>query len=379
VLSFDPSIVAPTPSSNPPRATMVYLLEFLPSALPDDIRKPPYVIFGIKGESVVDILPKLIPLNAVLHFIPKLAQYVLPAPENLPEDVAKGVLCTSFIGIDIRLDIGITAFQRIIVKVLQSAGIAVPKYQLQLPPTTITSLSIRKTWLILDLHPAGLDGLLVHLLTRLMTGPPITLTEIKLLWAHFPCDSDVLRVTAVNFVQSHLGLSYNMEEFSAIRRWYTADKERHRVFKVAEDQSPDFGKMLFIRLPDLAIVNRMPLEESRRKAKEKNKVAAEETAAAMAVLSTRMEAMEKKMKEKAKEARKVGSFAELRQKTIRKSANFKSAPDLKDVLKSVDDLSAKLTRTLHKVQLEREAESAAAGQSEEVLQPTVYDPSTTPN
>jgi hypothetical protein len=99
----------------------------------------------------------------------------------------------------------------------------------------------------------------------------------------------------------------------------------------------------------------------------------------MAVLSTRMEAMEKKMKEKAKEARKVGSFAELRQKTIRKSANFKSAPDLKDVLKSVDDLSAKLTRTLHKVQLEREAESAAAGQSEEVLQPTVYDPSTTPN
>jgi hypothetical protein len=63
---------------------MAYLLEFPPSMLPDDIRKPPYIIFGIKGESVVAMLPKLIPLNAVLRFIPNLAQYVVPAPENLP-------------------------------------------------------------------------------------------------------------------------------------------------------------------------------------------------------------------------------------------------------------------------------------------------------
>jgi hypothetical protein len=354
------------------RTAMSYLLEFPPSTLPDDIRRPPYIIFGINGESVVDMLPKLIPLNAVLHFIPDLAQYVLPAPEDLPEDVAKGVLRTPFVGIDIRLDIGIAAVQLIIMKVLQSAGMAVPKHQLQHLPTTITSLSIRKTWLLLDLHPAGLDGLLIHLLTRLVTGPPVTLVDIRHLWAHFPSNSDVVRVMAVNFVQSHLGLFYNMEEFSAIRRWYTVDKERHRVFKVAEDQFPDFGKMLSIKLLELAIVNNPPLEESRRKTKEKNKIAAEETAAAMAGLNTRMEGLNKKTT--ANEARKVGSFAESRQKTIRKSANYKSAPGLKDVAKSAEDLSAKLTRALHKVQLERDAQDAAEGRSEEVLQPTLHDP-----
>jgi hypothetical protein len=73
---------------------MSYLLQFPPSTLPDKILGPPFVIFGINGVSVVDKLPARSPLNAVLHFIPKLAQYVLPAPENLPPDVAQGALRT---------------------------------------------------------------------------------------------------------------------------------------------------------------------------------------------------------------------------------------------------------------------------------------------
>lgn len=352
---------------------MAYLLEFPPSTLPDNIRAPPYVIFGINGISVVNQLPKLIPLNAVLYFVPKLAQYVLLAPENLPADAAQGVLRTPFVGIDVLLDIGIAAFQRIIMRVLQSAGMAVPKHQLHLPPTTITSTSIRKTWLLLELPTAGLDGLRIHVQTRLMMGPSVTFTEMKELWAAFPSDSDMLRVMTVNFVQSHLAFNYTMEEFSSIRRWYNMDKERHLVFTAAEEQFPEFGKMLSIRSSEPVIFNRMPLAESRRMAKKRDDLAAEEMAA-MAVLSKRLEALEKKTK--AKEARKVDSFEE-RQKIPRlpKARKYKSAPDLNDEAQSMDDMTAKLSKALRKVQLEREAESAAMDKSEEVLQPTVYDPS----
>jgi hypothetical protein len=226
---------------------MSYLLQFPPSTLPDKILGPPFVVFGIKSVSVVDKLPARIPLNAVLHFIPKLAQYVLPAPENLPPDVAQDVLRTPRVGIDIRLDIGAGSLQHIIFKVPQSAGEAVPKHLFQHPPPIIMSISIHKTWLLLELPPAGLDGLMIHLQTLIMTGPAVTFEEIKELFNHFPHDSDMLRVTAINFVKAHIDLHYSFVGFTEIRRWYTATKDRYKVFRAAEEQFPEFGKTIFSR------------------------------------------------------------------------------------------------------------------------------------
>ncbi|EAT91149.1 hypothetical protein HBI56_018370 [Parastagonospora nodorum] len=325
---------------------MSYLLEFPPTTLPlpDDVRQPPYVIFAINNVSMVEKLPSRIPLKAVVHFIPKLAQYVLPVPEDLPADVAKGVLRTPYVGIDIALDIGIASFQRIILKVLQSAGMAVPKHQLQLPTTTITSVSIRKSWLLLELHPAGLDALMIHLQTRLINGSPVTLVEIQALWAHFPSNSEMLRLMAINFVQSQVDFHYHREDFNKIRSWYLMSRERRSVFQAAEALFPEFGKMSSLRFSDRVIFNRMPLSESRRKTKEREDREAEE-AAALSLLNRRMEVLEMK----AKKIKKAESAEDVKKTSkIRLKKRVRSAPELKD---------------------------GGEGAEQAMLQPTVYDPS----
>ncbi|KAH4007844.1 hypothetical protein HBI81_034430 [Parastagonospora nodorum] len=325
---------------------MSYLLEFPPTTLPlpDDVRQPPYVIFAINNVSMVEKLPSRIPLKAVVHFIPKLAQYVLPVPEDLPADVAKGVLRNPYVGIDIALDIGIASFQRIILKVLQSAGMAVPKHQLQLPTTTTTSVSIRKSWLLLELHPAGLDALMIHLQTRLINGPPVTLVEIQALWAHLPSNSEVLRLMAINFVQSQVDFHYHREDFNKIRSWYLMSRERRSVFQAAEALFPEFGKMSSLRFSDRVIFNKMPLSESRRKTKEREDREAEE-AAALSLLNRRMEVLETK----AKKIKKAESAEDVKKTSkIRLKKRVRSAPELKD---------------------------GGEGAEQAMLQPTVYDPS----
>jgi hypothetical protein len=342
---------------------MAYLLEFPPSTLPDNICAPPYVIFGINGQSVVNQLPPRIPLNAVLHFAPKLAQWILPAPENFPPKVAQGVQRTPFVGIDIRLNIGPASLQRIIFKILQSAGLSVPKHLFLHPPSLITSISIRRTWLLLELPRAGLDGLHIHIQTRLMMGPPVTFAEMKELWADFPAESDMLRVMAINFVQSHIALYYGRDEFSAIRHWYLSTKERYKVFKAAEDQFPDFGKKLSISPTRSVQVNNNVLE-SKRKAKVKEEVAIDELATQEA-LARKMNTFEKK---KAVQGPRQMSTEDIRtftgETTIRKSLKWRSAPDLKGQTGSMDGMSALLSEALRKVQLERESGAALGGEEE---------------
>jgi hypothetical protein len=348
------------PTNIPLHAKMAYLLEFPPSTLPDDIRAPPYVIFGIRGQSIVEILPRRVPLNAILHFAPKIAQWMLSAPENLPSEVAQGVQHTPFIGIDIQLDIGPASFQRIISKILQSAGLSVPKHSFQHPPSLITSISIRKTWFLFELPRAGLDGLHIHMQTRLMMGAPVTFVEMQELWAEFPADSAMLRVMAINFVQSHIALHYSRHEFSAVRNWYLSTKERYGVFKAAEDQFPEYGKRLAFNPGEIVVVNKNA-SESRRRAGEQDEAAADEAAVQQA-MSRRMEMLERR--KAIKDSRKLSMNDMLGERTTRKSLKWKSAPDLRD---------GALSDALRKVQLEREAESVSLGR-EETLQPTVYEP-----
>jgi hypothetical protein len=339
---------------------MAYLLEFPPSTLPDDIRAPPYVIFGIRGHSVVEQLPRRIPLKAILHFAPKLAQWILPAPENLPPEVAQGVQHTPFVGIDIQLDIGPASFQRIIFKILQSAGLTIPKHSYQHPPSLITSISICKTWFILELPRAGLNGLHIHMQTRLMMGAAVTLVEMQELWAEFPADSDMVRVMAINFVQSYIALHYSRHEFSAIRNWYLSTKERHKVFEAAEDQFLEYGKRLDFNLGEMVMVNKNALEMERR-VREQEELAADEAAVQQAI-TRRMEMLQRR--KAIKGSRKLSMDDIVGERTTRKSLKCKSTLDLRDIA---------LSDALRKVQLEREAESVSLG-GEETLQPTVYDP-----
>jgi hypothetical protein len=222
---------------------MSYLLAFPPSTLPTNIRSPPYIIFGLNGASIVQHLPARIPLNAVLHLAPKLAQWLLPPPLDLPEAAAQDELHNGpYVGINIRADISVAGLQRIIIKIMDTAGFSVPKHLFQYKPSLITSVSIRRTWLLLDLPSAGLDGLHIHMQTLVITGPPVTLDEMKALWDTFPSDSEILHVVAVVFVRLHILLCYSQVDFEAIRRWYKAIAERFKVFKKAEDMFPDFGK-----------------------------------------------------------------------------------------------------------------------------------------
>lgn len=245
---------------------MAYLLEFPPSTPPNDIRKPPYVIFGINGNKAIELPPR-IPLNLVLHFASKLAQWVLPLPDNLPPAVAQGVLRTPHVGIDIHLDIGPASLQRIILKMMQAGGFVVPKNKFLHAPSLITSMSICKTWRLLELPSAGLDGLLIHIQAHLMTGPPVTLTEIRTFWDHFPADHIILGLAANNLIQAQIEWHYSREEFSPIRHWYLSTKERYHVFKAAEDQFPEFGKQLQAGFRKFEHVDSEDVE-SRRKARE---------------------------------------------------------------------------------------------------------------
>lgn len=224
---------------------MSYLLDFPTGSLPRHIRSPPYVVFAIRGQDIVADLPPRVPLNVVLHFAPKLKQWVLPPPSitSLPRSVARVALRTPYIGVDILSDnIDVLGLGWILCRMLQASGLAHPISLFRAYPTILVSVSIYKTWLALDLPVAGIQNLHTHIQTRLMLGPAVTLLEIMAIWKDFPHTSEIVRAMGLNFIRSHIDLDYSHREFSAIRDWYLQSAERCRFFKSLEDQFPAFGE-----------------------------------------------------------------------------------------------------------------------------------------
>lgn len=367
---------------------MAYLFEFPPSKLPEDILAPPYVIIGIQGENVADMLPPRIPLNAILHFIPSLAKYLLPAPSSLPLKVAQGALREPRIGLDIRLDIGIAGLQRIIVKLLQAAGRVASKRAFHFPPKILTSISIRKTWLLFELPHAGLDGLLIHLQTCLMAGPPVLLEEMQALWDAFPPDSHMVRAMFVNFVQSHIVWHYSRADFLAMQEWCQSDDARHALFISTRDKFPAFGEpplsatrsSLQVTNPDATEVREVANKEREdllAKKAEGDKVAA-------------LKAMENMVKDSAQASQKRKPVKKPRRMsmedlgpttTISKSMGrrFMADPLSRSKLPTMEEMTAQLSDALNKVKVERESEAGdVVAKEEEVLMPTVYDPKKDP-
>ncbi|KAF1844790.1 uncharacterized protein K460DRAFT_416165 [Cucurbitaria berberidis CBS 394.84] len=224
---------------------MSYLLEFPTSSLPHNAHSPPYVVFAIQGNEIVSKLPPRIPLNVVLHFAPKLNQWVLPCPStaHLPLSIARLALRTPYIGIDILSeDIEPTGLEWILSKMLMASGLAYPKSLFHVSPTITTSISIHKTWLALDLPIAGIENLHTHIQSRLMLGPAVTLAVVMAVWGNFPQSSHIVRAMGLNFIRSHIDLEYTQRETSSIRHWYLKSAERCRFFASLECQFPKFGE-----------------------------------------------------------------------------------------------------------------------------------------
>lgn len=222
--------------------TMSYLLELPMRPLPYNVRSPPYVIIGIRGKEIVSDLPPRIPLNVVLHFAPKLQQWVLPPPRttNLPWPVARFALRTPYIGIDILSDdIEPEGLKWITKRMLQASGCVRHKDQPIIHPSLLTSISIRKTWLALELPLAGIQSLDMHIHSRLMLDRAVTLPEMEAIWEAFPHGSDIVRAMGLNFVRSQLKSSYTHDEFSAMQDWYVKSEERCQFFKSLRDYFPD--------------------------------------------------------------------------------------------------------------------------------------------
>lgn len=226
---------------------MSYLLESPPSSPhPTGLRGPPYALFAINGESIVDILPPRIPLRVVLHYIPALEEYALPAPVDLPHEVAKATLITPFRGINIRLDIGKAAFQRITCAVLKSAGCPVPHGVYYNTPSIITSASIVQTWSILKLPSGGLANLTTHMSTTLMMNAGVDLASLDALFTVLPAGHEVLHLAATSFVQGYVDFVYSHDDFLEIRKWYAIEEERKVVFRRAEGLNAEFGKLVVV-------------------------------------------------------------------------------------------------------------------------------------
>ncbi|KAH7392935.1 hypothetical protein BKA66DRAFT_386825, partial [Pyrenochaeta sp. MPI-SDFR-AT-0127] len=219
--------------------------------LPNGIRSPPYVVFGIRGKEIVSELPPRIPLNVVLHFTPKLRQWVLPPPKTtlLPWSIARFALHTPYIGIDILSDdIEAVGLKWILNRMLQASGCVPPKNQVLLHPALFISVSIHKTWLALELPISGIQGLDMQIQTRLMFGATVTFAEMIAIWESFPHESNIVRAMGLNFVHSHINLEYTYREFSAVRDWYLQSRERYGFFKSLQDQFPEFEKVQDIAL-----------------------------------------------------------------------------------------------------------------------------------
>lgn len=216
---------------------MLHTIEFpLYGPLPDNPRQPPYVLFGINGEDVSSSLPPHIPLRIVLHFAPKLKEYLLPPPTQLPRHAIHLNLLTPFVGINIQDDLDLQGLEWIISKMMQISGVVPRKVPFFVSPSLLTSISIRRAWLAIGLPIAGLDGLHYHIQMHMTMIPAITLAELQAVWHTFPLDSIFTRLAAINFIKSDIDFLYDSKDVVRVRYWLSISMDRYRFFKSIEEQ-----------------------------------------------------------------------------------------------------------------------------------------------
>jgi hypothetical protein len=249
---------------------MSYMLEFPSRTIPLNANSPPYVLFGIKGSECFTDLPDKIPLKLMLHFVPKFREWLLPTPTELPKESVNIGLLTPYIGIDIQHPaVTLDGLCWIIKRMLQLSGRPVPNEMFNTLTFSLpVCLEIHRTWAALGLPIAGLDSLRTHILMRLMSGDPVTLMDMQIIWGSFPHTHSIVREMAVNYMRAHGQMLYSREEYAEIREWSVKEKERSRCFKEWEKLVPEFGTRMnvqrkLVRYEDKAYRKRIGKEEER--------------------------------------------------------------------------------------------------------------------
>lgn len=216
------------------------MLQFPPRPLPANVDSSPRVLFKINGKNVFFDLPPEIPLALVLHFAPKLRQWIMP-PRKLSETELRLSLLLPVEAINILADIDAIGLRWIINRMLQLGGRPLNKDAFLTQPNFLTSTSIYKAWIALELANSGIQALLAHIYSNLMLDDPVTLQDMRALWSAFPATSAIIHEMGLNFIRSHIDDAYTHEEFHSVRCWLLETQERWQFFKSLQSQFPELA------------------------------------------------------------------------------------------------------------------------------------------
>lgn len=214
---------------------MSHMLEFPRSRLPDDIAAQPHVIFAIRDKPIYyEWFPTKVPLAILLHFAPKVERWTRPVSSKAMKSARSEVVSKPSVIVNIQADIAADGLAFIVHRMLQQAGLPLTRGQFDVNPTIMQSIHVLKTWKVLELPPAGTQGLGMHLHTRLMMGPPVLSTEMRGLWDVLPQNSPILVEMVSNFIRSYTMGDYHPQEKRLIMDWMSEDAGRRKLIREQE-------------------------------------------------------------------------------------------------------------------------------------------------
>ncbi|PSN67887.1 hypothetical protein BS50DRAFT_633553 [Corynespora cassiicola Philippines] len=218
---------------------MSYMIQFRNHGpLPERAQTPPYILIGINGQGISKDLPAKIPQTLVFHFIPKLRIWELPDMSNQSLQAARASLTEPHAGVNILENIEVKGFKWIICRVMQLGGLFQPKENFLVYPGLLTSLSIGKAWLALDLPPAGIEALGMQDLTRLWFGQPISPSEMEILWESYPANSVQITSMGGSYLRGISSGHYTNQERARVCAWYQGAEDREEFFKELDNKLP---------------------------------------------------------------------------------------------------------------------------------------------
>lgn len=203
------------------------MLQFSPRPLPSDLHSSPHALIAIRGVSVAEEMPHRIPLAMLLHFAPIFYRWVLPPLERVG---------AGYVGINILRPINTQGLNAIISRMCQQAGLLLPSSDFVVNPTILQSIRIMQAWEALELPVEGIEGLEIHLISRLSFGEAVTGADLRVIWETFPTTSNIMCEAASNFIRSHLEDAYGTTTYAGIQDWIRQDRSRMQFFREAHKQ-----------------------------------------------------------------------------------------------------------------------------------------------
>ncbi|KAF2744581.1 hypothetical protein M011DRAFT_479879 [Sporormia fimetaria CBS 119925] len=206
---------------------MSYLIDFPPSNSLPGIRSSPPAIFAIQNKLLLENRTSVtVPSGLALHHFKKMKEWVVPAPSNLPPPVQLLAQSRSVVWINIPLALPEQSLKIILFRLKQLSGHPCAGNDLILNPNIGASVSLIRTWRLLELPPEGLRGIKMRMWSLVSMGPPITLSEMQALWTSLPRNFPVLVEMANNVMRSLIEGLYLLAENVAIFSWICENQEK---------------------------------------------------------------------------------------------------------------------------------------------------------